>query len=131
MAEFLHTMVRITDPAKSRAFYEALGFDFERDMDIVRDGELEATNYFFGIGDQKAVLELTYNHDGRTYDLGTGYGHIAVGVDDLERSLAELKEQGIEPEREPYRVTEGGSLICFVQDPDGYRLELIEKKKKV
>ena len=131
MADFLHTMVRITDPEKSRAFYEALGFRFERDMDIVRNGELEATNYFFGIGDQESVLELTFNHDGRAYDLGTGYGHIAVSVDDLERSLDELKQQGIEAEREPYRVREGGSLICFVQDPDGYRLELIEKKKKV
>jgi lactoylglutathione lyase len=127
MAEFLHTMVRITDPEKSRGFYEALGFRFERDMDIVRNGELEATNYFYGIGDQKSVLELTFNHDGRTYDLGTGYGHIAVGVDDLEQSLAELKGQGIEPEREPYRVREGGSLICFVQDPDGYRIELIDR----
>jgi lactoylglutathione lyase len=127
MAEFLHTMVRITDPEKSRGFYEALGFRFERDMDIVRNGELEATNYFYGIGDQKSVLELTFNHDGRTYDLGTGYGHIAVGVDDLEQSLAELKGQGIEPEREPYRVRERGSLICFVQDPDGYRIELIDR----
>jgi lactoylglutathione lyase len=127
MAEFLHTMVRITDPQKSRGFYEALGFRFERDMDIVRNGELEATNYFFGFGDQKSVLELTFNHDGRTYDLGTGYGHIAVGVDDLEQSLAELNGQGIEPEREPYRVREGGSLICFVQDPDGYRIELIDR----
>ena len=84
MARFLHTMVRITDPEKSRSFYEALGFSFERDMDIVRNGENEATNYFFGIGDQESVLELTFNHDGRTYDLGTGYGHIAVGVDDLD-----------------------------------------------
>ena len=125
MAEFLHTMVRITDPEKSRAFYEALGFRFERDMDIVRDGELEATNYFYGIGDHESVLELTFNHDGRTYDLGTGYGHIAVSVDDLAASLADLKEQGIEAEREPYRVREGGSLICFVQDPDGYRIEII------
>jgi len=73
------------------------------------------------------MLELTYNHDGRTYDLGTGYGHIALAVDDLRASLDKLKEQGIEAEREPYRVREGGSLICFVQDPDGYRLELIEK----
>ena len=120
-------MVRITDPDRSKAFYEALGFGFERDMDIVRNGELEATNYFFGIGDQEGVLELTFNHDGRTYDLGTGYGHIAVGVDDLEASLAELHGQGIEPEREPYRVREGGSLICFVQDPDGYRIELIDR----
>ena len=130
MAEFLHTMVRITDPEKSRGFYEALGFRFERDMDIVRNGELEATNYFYGIGDQESVLELTFNHDGRTYNLGTGYGHIAVSVDDLAASLAELKEQGIEAEREPYRVREGGSLICFVQDPDGYRIELIDRSGK-
>jgi lactoylglutathione lyase len=130
MAEFLHTMVRITDPEKSRAFYEALGFRFERDMDIVRNGELEATNYFYGIGDHESVLELTFNHDGRTYDLGTGYGHIAVSVDDLAASLADLKEQGIEAEREPYRVRDGGSLICFVQDPDGYRIELIDRSGK-
>jgi lactoylglutathione lyase len=127
VAEFLHTMVRITDPERSRSFYEALGFEFERDMDIVRDGEREATNYFFGIGDSKAVLELTYNHDGRTYELGTGYGHIALAVDDMAATLAELAGQGIEPEREPYRLREGGSLICFVRDPDEYRIELIER----
>jgi lactoylglutathione lyase len=127
VAEFLHTMVRITDPERSRRFYEALGFEFERDMDIVRDGELEATNYFFGIGAQKAVLELTYNHDGRTYELGTGYGHIALAVDDMAATLAGLAEQGIEPEREPYRLREGGSLICFVRDPDEYRIELIQR----
>ena len=118
-------MVRITDPEKSRAFYEALGFSFTREMDIVRNGEKEATNYFFSLPGSDNVLELTFNHDGRTYDLGTGYGHIAVSVDDLAASLADLKEQGIEAEREPYRVREGGSLICFVQDPDGYRIELI------
>jgi lactoylglutathione lyase len=123
-------MLRITDPVKSRSFYEALGFFFETDMDIVRNGEIEATNYFFGIGDAESVLELTFNHDGRTYDLGTGYGHIAVGVDDLEQTLGELKEQGIEPEREPYRVREGGSLLCFVQDPDGYRIELIDRSRR-
>jgi lactoylglutathione lyase len=99
-------------------------------MDIVRNGELEATNYFYGIGDQGSVLELTFNHDGRTYDLGTGYGHIAVSVDDLAVALTELQRQGIEPEREPYRVREGGSLICFVQDPDGYRIELIDRSGK-
>jgi len=127
MAEFLHTMKRISDPQKSRAFYEALGFEFEREMDIVRNGELEATNYFFSLGDHKSVLELTYNHDGRTYEHGTGYGHIALAVDDLAASLAQLKELGIEPEREPYRVREGGSLLCFVRDPDGYRIELIDR----
>jgi lactoylglutathione lyase len=127
MATFLHTMVRITDPEKSRAFYEALGFTFENEMDIVRGGEVEATNYFFSMGDQRSVLELTYNHDGRTYELGTAYGHIAVGVDDLATTLTRLKQQSIEPEREPYRVREGGSLLCFVRDPDGYRIELLDR----
>jgi lactoylglutathione lyase len=129
MASYLHTMYRITDPEKSRSFYEALGFTFAGDFDIVRDGQLEATNYFFSIGEQESVLELTYNHDGRTYDLGTGYGHIAVGVDDLEATLAELAGQGIEPERPPYSVREGGSRLCFVRDPDDYRIELIERGK--
>jgi lactoylglutathione lyase len=127
MADFLHTMVRITDPEKSRAFYEALGFTFSRHMDIVRDGQLEATNYFYSLGDAENVLELTFNHDGRRYELGDAYGHIAIGVDDLDETLARLKEQGIEPEREPYRVREGGSRICFVRDPDEYRVELIER----
>ena len=130
MATFLHTMYRITDPERSRAFYEALGFSFARDLDIVRNGELEATNYFFSIGDDESVLELTYNHDGRTYDLGSAYGHIALAVDDLDETLERLKEQGIEAEREPYRVREGGSRICFVRDPDEYRIELIDRSGK-
>jgi lactoylglutathione lyase len=125
MARYLHTMVRITDPEKSRAFYEALGFTFDHDMDIVRDGQLEATNYFYSMGGSKDVLELTYNHDGRTYELGTAYGHIAIGVDDLDATLARLAEQGIEPERPPYQVREGGSRLCFVRDPDDYRIEII------
>jgi lactoylglutathione lyase len=126
-ARFLHTMVRITDPERSRSFYEALGFEFASEMDIVRNGEREATNYFFSLGDDDRVLELTYNHDGRTYDLGTGYGHIAIGVEDLDGTLTQLGELGIEPERPPYRVREGGSRLCFVRDPDGYRIELIER----
>ena len=125
IATFLHTMVRITDPERSRAFYEALGFRFDRDMDIVRDGQVEATNYFFSLGEHESVLELTFNHDGRSYDIGTGYGHIAIGVDDLDGTLARLAEQGIEPERPPYQVREGGSWLCFVRDPDDYRIEII------
>jgi lactoylglutathione lyase len=127
MTRYLHTMYRISDPERSRAFYEALGLEFRRDMDIVRDGEKEATNYFFGIPGQDEELELTYNHDGRTYDLGSGYGHIALAVDDLDGTLSRLKDEGIEPERPPYQVRAGGSRLCFVQDPDGYRIELIER----
>lgn len=130
MTRYLHTMYRITDPEKSRAFYEALGLEFRRDMDIVRGGEREATNYFFGVPGQDEELELTFNHDGRSYDLGTGYGHIALAVDDLDETLARLQAQGIQPEREPYRVREGGSRLCFVQDPDSYRVELIDRSGK-
>ena len=128
MTRYLHTMYRITNPERSRAFYEALGFEFRRGMDIVRDGEVEATNYFFGSPGQEEELELTFNHDGRSYDLGSGYGHIALAVDDLDGTLALLKEQGIEPERPPYQVREGGSRLCFIQDPDSYRIELIERR---
>ena len=127
MTKYLHTMYRITDPQRSREFYEALGFEFKRDLDIVRNGEREATNYFFAFPGDDAELELTYNHDGRTYELGTAYGHIAIAAEDLGETLERLKSLGIEPEREPYRVREGGSLLCFVRDPDEYRIELIER----
>lgn len=90
----------------------------------------EATNCFMGFPDGDPQLELTLNH-GRTepYEIGTGYGHIAIAVDDLDGSLSELSEQGIEPEKEPYRVREGGSRICFVRDPDDYRIEIIERSE--
>ena len=126
MARYLHTMYRITDPARTRSFYEALGFEFRRESSIVRDGELEATLYFFAMPGQAEELELTFNHDGRTYAAGTGYGHIAIGVDDLDATLSALSSQGIEPEKPPYRVREGGARLCFVGDPDGYRIEIIE-----
>ena len=67
---------------------------------------------------------MTLNHDGRTYEMGTAYGHLAIGVDDLDETLGRLKDHGIEPEREPYRVREGGSRICFVRDPETARKEL-------
>lgn len=127
MARYLHTMLRVTDPRRSRAFYEALGMEFRRESPIVRGGETEATLTFLGFPGQEEELELTYNTDGRSYELGTAYGHVAIGVDDLAQTLEELAGQGIEPEKEPYRVREGGSLLCFVQDPDGYRVELIDR----
>ena len=121
--EFLHTCYRITDIDRSVAFYEALGFEERRRMPIRE----EAINVFMGLPGDTDKLELTYNFGVDSYEIGTGYGHIAVGVDDLAATLGRLKEQGIEPEREPYRVREGGSLLCFVRDPDGYRIELIDR----
>lgn len=121
--EFLHTCYRITDIDRSVAFYEALGFEERRRLPIRE----EAINVFMGLPGDTDKLELTHNFGVDSYELGTGYGHIAVGVDDLAATLGRLKVQGIEPEREPYRVREGGSLLCFVRDPDGYRIELIDR----
>jgi lactoylglutathione lyase len=122
--ELIHTCYRITDPERSVAFYEALGFEKRRELPI-RD---EAVNIFLGIpGHELPELELTYNFGVESYELGTAYGHIAVTVDDMEATLAQLAEKGIDPEKPPYSVREGGSLLCFVRDPDGYRVELIER----
>ena len=124
MAELIHTCYRITDIGRSVKFYETLGFE-ERGRFPIRD---EAINVFMGLPGDANRLELTYNHGVDSYEIGTGYGHIAVTVEgDLDERLAKLAEQGIEPERPPYRVREGGNRICFVRDPDGYRIELIER----
>jgi lactoylglutathione lyase len=80
-----------------------------------------------GDGDR---LELTYNFGVDSYEIGTGYGHIAITVDDMNGTLEQLATQGIEPERPPYQVSAGGSFIAFVRDPDGYRIELIERSAK-
>jgi lactoylglutathione lyase len=123
VAEFVHTCYRITDRDRSIAFYEALGFEKRRELPI-RD---EAVNIFMGLPGDGDRLELTYNFGVDSYELGTAYGHIALSVDDLDGTLEQLAGQGIEPERPPYTVREGGSRLCFVRDPDGYRVELIEK----
>ena len=123
MPELIHTCYRIGDIDRSVAFYEALGFEELRRMPI-RD---EAINVFMGLPDDGARLELTYNHGVDSYELGTGYNHIAITASDLDATLENLKDQGIEPEKPPYRPggrTEG-SFIAFVRDPDGYRIELI------
>src|SRR5437588_4431829 len=115
----IHTCYRITDVGRSVAFYNALGFN-EIGRIPIRD---EAINVFMGLPDDgpEPRLELTYNkgHD-EPYDLGTGYGHIAITTPHLERTLERLFAQGIEPERPPYTVSEGGPRLCFVRDPDGY-----------
>jgi lactoylglutathione lyase len=124
MPQLIHTCYRIGDIDRSVAFYEALGFEELRRMPI-RD---EAINVFMGLPGDGARLELTYNFGVDSYDLGTGYNHIAVTAEDLDGTLENLKAQGIEPEKPPYTVREGGSRLCFVRDPDGYRIELIERE---
>jgi lactoylglutathione lyase len=120
--ELIHTCYRIGDIDRSVAFYKALGFDEISRMPI-RD---EAINVFMGLPNDGARLELTYNFGVDSYELGTGYNHIAVTADDLDATLERLAGEGIEPEKPPYTVRDGGPRLCFVRDPDGYRVELIE-----
>jgi lactoylglutathione lyase len=124
MSELIHTCYRVLDLDRSVDFYKRLGFEERRRVPL-RD---DATNVFMGLPGDGDRLELTYNH-GREdpYEIGSGYGHIALTVGDLDATLGRLAEQDIEPERPPYRVREGGSRLCFVRDPDGYRIEIIEK----
>jgi lactoylglutathione lyase len=122
-SELIHTCYRIGDIDRSVKFYEALGFE-ERRRKPIRD---EAINVFMGLPGDGDRLELTYNFGVDSYDLGTGYNHIAITVADMDATLAGLADQGITPEKPPYRVSEGGSYLCFVRDPDGYRIELIER----
>ena len=124
MAKYMHTCYRIGDIDRSVAFYEELGFEEVARMPI-RD---EAINVFMNLPGDGDVprLELTYNHGVDSYELGTGYNHIAVAVDNLESTLTGLAVKGINPEKPPYHVSESGPRICFVRDPDGYRVELIQ-----
>jgi lactoylglutathione lyase len=122
----IHTCYRITDIDRSVAFYNALGFE-EKMRAPIRE---EAVNVFMGLPDdgEEPRLELTYNFGVDSYDVGTGYGHIAITTADLDGTLARLAEQGIKPERPPYTVRDGGNRLCFVRDPDDYRVEIIERK---
>jgi len=124
MSELIHTCYRVLDLDRSIDFYERLGFEEMARKPIGDD----ATNAFLGLPNDGARLELTLNHgQEEPYEVGTGYGHIALAVDDLDGSLEQLASDGIAPEKPPYRVSEGGSRLCFVRDPDGYRIELIER----
>jgi lactoylglutathione lyase len=123
MSELIHTCYRIGEIDRSVAFYEALGM---KEMGRLRIRD-EAVNVYMGFEEDGARLELTYNYGVESYELGTGYNHIAVTVDDLDDVLPKLAAKGIEPERPPYTVSEGGPRLCFVRDPDGYRIELIER----
>lgn len=124
----LHTMLRVGDLDKSLHFYtEVMG------MKLLRTSKNEEYRYtlaFVGYGDEanSTVLELTYNWDTDNYDLGTGYGHIAIEVEDVYTSCDKLRAAGAKITREPGPVLGGTTEIAFVEDPDGYKIELIAKK---
>jgi lactoylglutathione lyase len=124
----LHTMLRVGDLEKSLAFYTGpLG------MKLLRRADFEGGRFtlaFVGYGDESdhTVLELTHNWDTKSYDIGTGYGHVALGVEDAYATCARLREQGVKITREPGPMKHGTTVIAFVEDPDGYKIELIQGK---
>ncbi len=122
----IHTMLRVLHEDRSLAFYRALGFE---ETSRKRVGGDTATVIFLALPGDGERLELTLN-DGRTepYEMGDAYGHIALGVDDMAAELADLARKGIAPEKPPYASRPGGSLICFLRDPDGYRIELVQSR---
>ena len=123
MTQFLHTMVRVTDPAKSKAFYEALGFEAGRELPHrAHTASSRRPTTSSALDGQPDVLELTYNHDGRTYDLGTGYGHIAVGVADLDGTLARAQgARASSPSERPTRSAKAArsSASCATRTATG------------
>ena len=122
----LHTMLRVGDLDRSIAFYcDILGMELLRRKDYPGG---EFTLAFVGYGEQKdnTVIELTYNWGVSEYDLGKGYGHIALGVDDIYGTCDRIKEQGGKVSREPGPMKHGSTVIAFVEDPDGYKIELIQ-----
>ena len=123
--KLIHTMIRVLDEERSIAFYDALGFQERRRNRVGGD---TATIIMLGLPGDDNELELTLN-DGRTepYEMGEAYGHIAITTGDLDAELARLEALGILPEKPPYAAYPGGSRICFVRDPDGYRIEIIER----
>jgi len=122
----LHTMLRVGDLEKSIAFYtDVLGMQLLRRRDYP-DGKF--TLAFLGYGDEaaNAVIELTHNWETKSYDIGTGYGHIAVGLPDIYLACAAVKAKGGKVTREPGPMKFGGSQIAFIEDPDGYKVEFIQ-----
>ncbi len=126
--QLLHTMIRVGDLKESLDFYcEKLGMRLLRKQDFPGG---KFTLAFVGYGDEKdhTVVELTHNWDTARYDLGTGFGHLAVGVPDAYKVCEELKKKGVKVVREAGPMAHGTTVIAFIEDPNGYKIELIERK---
>ena len=123
----LHTMIRVGDLDRSIAFYtEILGMQLLRRQDYP-DGRCTLAFVGYGPESEGAVLELTHNWDTPAYDLGNGYGHVALGTDDIKGACDRVRALGYKVTREPGPMKHGTTVIAFVEDPTGYKIELIER----
>jgi lactoylglutathione lyase len=127
MNQFLHTMIRVNNLDESLKFYcDALGMNLLRKRDYPNG---EFTLAFVGYGDEKSntVVELTHNWGTSSYEQGGAFGHLAIGVDDIYSTCNKLKEHGVKVVREPGPMKFGGPEIAFIEDPNGYKIELIQR----
>ncbi|HEV7248062.1 MAG TPA: lactoylglutathione lyase [Shinella sp.] len=128
-ARIMHTMIRVGDLKRSIDFYQTyFGMSVIRTIDVP-DGKY--TNVFIGYGEEKIdpLIELTYNYGVETYEKGNGFGHLAIGVPDIYAACEAMRKEGVKIVREPGPVKFGTTVIAFVDDPDGYRIELIQESK--
>ena len=126
----LHTMIRVNDLDESLKFYcDVLGMRLLRKRDYP-SGRFTLAFVGYGAESETAVIELTYNWDTHQYDLGNSFGHIAVGVEDIYKTCADLRSRGAKIVREPGPMKHGGSEIAFIEDPNGYKIELIDLKTR-
>jgi lactoylglutathione lyase len=122
----LHTMLRVGDLERSKKFYtEVMGMKLLREKEYP-SGKFTLAFVGFGGEDSTAVIELTHNWDTSKYELGTGYGHIAIGVPDVYAACDRIRERGGKITRQPGPMAGGTSVLAFVEDPDGYKIELLE-----
>src|SRR5262245_32601212 len=127
----LHAMLRVNDLDESLRFYcEVLGMQLLRRKDYP-SGRFTLAFVGYGPEDRNTVLELTWNWDTKSYDLGGAFGHIALGVEGIHEEVERLRARGVKVTREPGPMKHGGSTIAFVEDPNGYKVELIELRGRV
>ncbi|HYB90299.1 MAG TPA: lactoylglutathione lyase [Candidatus Binataceae bacterium] len=124
----LHTMIRVNNLDESLDFYcNKLGMKLLRKTDFPA-GKFTLAFVGYGGEDENAVVELTYNWGVSSYEMGTAFGHLAIGVDDVFKTCTDLKGKGVKVSREPGPMKFGGAIIAFIEDPNGYKIELIERK---
>lgn len=126
---FLHTMIRVGNLEKSLDFYtRVLKMELLRQKDYP-EGRFTLAFVGYGPEDTHPAIELTHNWDTESYDIGNGFGHLALGVEDIYGTCDRIRAEGGKVVREPGPMKHGTTVIAFVEDPDGYKIELIERKK--